>query len=193
MITEDRILLDVTRTYLQETSESQITFAQEKLFPALAEAGIRLAKTATTAADFHKELANAKNQISRVFNEKQELPLKWKWIWVSCLPSPYRERCIFELDNLTHSTVPSVNGQHASADIGHLAKELGEAIAATAIIAADGKYDHNDSPAAVMDALNQLYDARDAALAQIAAIERATGHQVKRSVTITTIKQVTIS
>ena len=189
MITEDQIILAATRSYLQETSDSQVTFAQNKLFPALTNAGIRLAKTIETAQDFKKDLANAKNQIGRIFNGKQEFPLKWKWVWIDCLPSPYRERCIHELSALAHSTVPSQNGEHAMADIGLLAKESGEAIMAITVIAADGKYDHNDSPEDIQKALNEAYDLRDTAQAHIDAIERATGHSVQRSVQVTYTKE----
>ncbi len=190
MITEDQIVLAATEAYLKNKDVSKTTFAVDKLFPALHTAGIRLTKSVENEEDFFKALSNAKNQISRIFGGTQALPLKWKWIWISCLPAEYQHRCIYELNSLGLETVPSKLGAHAMADIGLLAKESGEAITATAVIAGDGKYDHNDSPEDIQKALNELYDLRDAAQAHIDAIERDTGQRVKRSVRFTYTKEV---
>lgn len=188
-MTEDKIILDVTREYLQNETETAATFAVNKLFPELDRAGIQLAKSANTAEDVYKNLANAKVLIGRVFNGTKHFPLNWKWSWVSCLPSPYQERCIHELNSLTMTTVPSVKGEPVMADLGLLSKEFGEAVLAVTPLMADGIYDHNDDPKDVKKALNELYDLRDATQAQIDTIESATGHRVKRSVCGLHIKQ----
>lgn len=193
MITEDQILISTTKKYLEETPETQATFAVNKLFPALREAGFKAVKKEETVDDVYKNIAAMKTWIGRILNTDREIPLKWKWVWLSCLPSPYRERCLHELSSLAQSTVPSLNGLHAAADVGALAKESGEAISAMAIIASDGVYDHQDDPEAVKHALNELYDLRDSAQAQIDAIEAMTGHKVRRSrVTVTHTKTMTI-
>lgn len=189
MITEDQIILDNTRAYLQQTAETQATFAGDKLFPALNAAGIRLAKTPKTEDDYFKQRANIQNQISRIITGAHHFPLSWKWVWVSCLPSPYRERCIHELESLAPSTAASTQGQHTIADIAQLSKEFGEAILSVTVIAQDGKYDHNDSPQNVTSALNELYDLRDTAQAHINAIEQGTGVAVKRSGCVTYTKE----
>lgn len=191
MTTEDKIILDITREYLQNETETAATFAVNKLFPELDRAGIQLAKTENTAEDVYKNLANAKVLIGRVFKGTKHFPLNWKWSWISCLPSPYQDRCIHELNSLTMTTVPSVKGEHVMADMGLLSKEFGEAVLAVAPLMADGIYDHNDNPEDVKKALNELYDLRDATQAQINAIESATGHRVKRSVRGIRIKQET--
>ncbi len=189
MVTEDQIILGITKAYLDSKKVSAATFASDNLFPALHAAGIRLAKTIKTEKEFFQALANAKNQISRIFRGTQELPLKWKWVWIGCLPTEYQQRCIYELNSLSLETVPSKRGEHAMADIGLLAKESGEAIIAITVIAADGKYDHNDRPEDIQKALNEAYDLRDSAQAHIDAIERATGQSVTRSVQVTYTKE----
>ena len=189
MITEAKIIIGLTKIYIEEKSETQATFASDKLFPALDEAGIQSVRAVNSEKEFYKVLANAKNRIGRIMSGTIEFPWKWKWVWINCLPSPYRERCIHELSALAHSTVPSQNGEHAMADIGLLAKESGEAIMAITVIAADGKYDHNDRPEDIQKALNEAYDLRDTAQAHIDAIERATGHSVQRSVQVTYTKE----
>lgn len=178
---EDQIIIAATREFLQNTEHTQRTWGENRLYPLLERDGVVLAKEFKDVDKYERNLAVMQNQISKVMNGNLAFPLSWKWSWVHSLPDPYVSRCIQELAALMPSTVPSHNENPVQADAGRLAVEFGEAITAVAIIAADGVYDENDSIDDCEKALNELYDARDQANAQIAEIERLTGVRVPRS------------
>jgi len=178
---EDLIIKEITRAYLQECADTQRTFAENRLIPALERDGVRVAKSPKTVGDYSKQIAVMQNQFTKIMNETLSFPLSWKWSWVSALPEPYQTRCIHELKALLPSTVPSEQNINIQADVGRLSIEAGEAITALAVIAADGAYDAHDSVEDVKTALNELYDVRDQASENIAVIEHRTGVRVGRS------------
>lgn len=178
---EDQIIMDVTRDYLQHSNDTQRTFAETKLYPLLEEDGCILARTPRTIDDYSKRIANMQNQFTRVMNETLLFPLAWKWAWIHALPDPYQSRCIQEINSLIPSVTPSAHGESTASDLAQFCIESGEAIAALSIIAADGAYDGHDKVEDVQNALNQMYDVRDHAKANIAEIEKATGVRVVRS------------
>lgn len=178
---EDKIIMDVTRDYLQHSNDTQRTFAETKLYPLLEEDGCILARTPRTIDDYSKRIANMQNQFTRVMNETLLFPLAWKWAWIHALPDPYQARCIQEINSLIPSVTPSAHGSSTTSDLARYCIESGEAIAALTIIAADGVYDAHDNVNDVKNALNELYDARDHAQSIISQIEKATGVRVARS------------
>lgn len=181
MIREDQIILNITREFLLNSSFTQRTFAETKLYPLLQEDGCVLSRSPRTADDYTKQMANMQNQFTRVMTENSVLPLSWKWPWIHALPEPYQSRCIQELTVLIPSVTPSAHGAHAMTDVGRLGVESGEAIAALAKIAADGAYDAHDDVNDVKAALDEVYDLRDHAQATITEVEKRTGIRVVRS------------
>lgn len=182
MITEDRVILAITEQFFKDSDVTQSQFAVESLYPVLKKSGLIRERDVSSVDEFLKEQANLKTQISTIMKGKVRFPLEWKWCWIACLPSPYREQCINELKVFIPGILPSETaGQPAIADVGRLSVEFGEAIQATAPIAADGVYDEFDDPEKVTIALNELYDLRDQTQAQIEAIEAGTGVTVPRS------------
>lgn len=186
----DCILLTVTEDYLKNSADTARTFAENRLYPQLGlyrVPGPSSPGESTDGDDYTRRVNNMQNTFSRIINRTSLIPLAWLWPWCDALPAEYRARVLNQIRAQLPESIPSASGGSAIADMGALAKEAGEALTAVSVIAADGKYDGSDDPAAVRTALEELYDARDTADAEARAIESGTGIRVSRSAKLSAV------
>lgn len=181
----DSILLSATKDYLANSADTQRTFAEKRLLPQIQTHGVPGPKPpgdSSSADEYTARINNMQNTYSRIMNGTSLIPLAWLWPWVAALPDSYRSRVVNQIRAQLPETVPSLAiGASSIADMGRLVTEAGEAITAIAKIASDGVYNSDDDPFAAKKALEEIYDLRDYAQAEAAAIESGTGLNVSRT------------
>lgn len=90
-VTEDQIIINHTKTWLEESPWTMERFATEKLVPALEKAGIGFEPKSFRNGDEYLAWKHSKAvQVAKVLRGTQNFPLSWKWSWVSCLPTEYQ-------------------------------------------------------------------------------------------------------
>lgn len=184
-ITEDAVLLRHTELCVGETALNQTRFIEERLVPALAKAGF-IAKEPRTAEGYTKWMATQRRYVSYMFKGERDIPMKYKWIWLSCLPEPYRAECKKELQALTGSLfvqmpqetdirMPAVSRLH------NVMREVSEMMR-DSLPASDGSLSSDDDPKAVQQYANQIADVIEEAFAELLAIQQGTGIMPKRQI-----------
>lgn len=153
-IREDEIILDITKSWLTSSNETQASFAISHLAPLMQ-------KDAPTNADqYSKWKSNLQKQVSRIMTEgadSQRFPLALKWLWVEALPEYYREECKRRLAAACgyKSVLPDLSGENKIKAQTYKIHTAFSEVIKTSTPAHDGVYDENDD----LGDANDLIDA----------------------------------
>lgn len=207
-LTEDQLIVRATKQWFAESSWSIDRFATELLVPALTAAFPPEDPKVLDTPDAYLAWKSAKGvQVGRILRGTTQFPLAWKWVWLSCLPTPIQEQIRKELlaiagvldIPLPHLGRPSdivqafcklANGdlkkspigeQTPRANLARLLKEVSEVVANSAP-AQDGEYNGHDDQTAVRKYMGELEDLIEAALTELVAVQSGTGISSPRSV-----------
>lgn len=150
-IREDKIIIEATREWLQNSNYTQAMFATQMLAPRIQE------QEPESSDDWEKWHSRLCQRVSVVMTYKQSFPLQWKWAWLSALPEDIRKPIEYELAAIAGylHTMPEIKGAKTveanTAEIytcfSHLVKNSEPAH--------DGVYDQNDD----LDKANNQIDA----------------------------------
>jgi len=176
MITVDQILLDETHSFIQHSNYSQAKFVHDLLLPALVESGLEQPVAHKTADEYEAWRSGKVRNINNILNQKTNFPLKWLWVWLAVLPAPYgpnARKHILALGGAADVSPGLSLCGPSNSDLPGLLREAADVLAAGAVVAADGKYDSNDSPEELHTLSNEITDVIEAALAELAKIDQA--------------------
>ncbi|MCG9785408.1 hypothetical protein L1D52_24165 [Vibrio brasiliensis] len=150
-IREDKIIIEHTREWLQNSNYTQAMFATQMLAPNIKE------QEPETVDDYNKWHTKICQRVSVVMTYKQAFPLQWKWAWLAALPEDVRKPIESELAAMAGylHTMPELAGAETveanTAEIytcfSHLVQNSEPAH--------DGVYDQNDD----REKANQQIDA----------------------------------
>lgn len=183
--TEDQIILTYTNRFLSETKWTKNSFIQKKLIPALVAAGFYKPEP-SVVDEYESWVSTHRRYLSNIFTGRVNFPLAWKWVWLSCLPDPYRGSCKKDLHALTGSMfipMPPVSDVRAPAAsrLSDLMREFSEVVRDSRP-AQDGALSPEDSPAEAQLYADQLADLLEACFDELLAIQQGTGVMPRRQV-----------
>ncbi|NGZ17989.1 hypothetical protein G6Z94_11630 [Vibrio aestuarianus] len=148
---EDIIIIEATRNWLQNSSNSQAEFATQMLAPNIAE---QEPKDGVSYIKWHQ---NVTQRVSCIMTGKQPLPLKWKWAWIAALPDEISKGIETDLAALAGylHTMPLLEGaETVKANTAEIYNGFSHLIQSSGA-SHDGVYDGNDD----LDVANQQIDA----------------------------------
>lgn len=183
--TEDQIILSHTNRFLSETKWTKNSFIQRKLVPALVKSGFYKPEP-SVVDEYEAWVSNQRRYLSNIFTGKRNFPLAWKWVWLVCLPEPYRGECKKELQSLTGSMFipmpPETDVRMPTVSrLSNLVREVSE-VMRDSLPAADGSLSPEDDPEAVQQYANQIADVIEEAFSELLAIQQGTGVMPRRQV-----------
>lgn len=183
--TEDQIILAHTNRFLSETQWTKNSFIQRKLVPALVASGFYKPEP-SVVDEYDAWVTTQRRYLSNIFTGRVNFPLAWKWVWLSCLPEPYRGACKKELHSLTGSMfipMPPVSDVRAPAAsrLSDLMREFSEVVRDSRP-AQDGAFSPDDSPAETQLYADQLVDLLEACFDELMAVQQGTGVMPSRQV-----------
>lgn len=173
----DSILLHHANQFIAQSSYSQAKFIHDLILPALIDAGLEKLEDHKTADEYETWRSSKVRHINGILNGHTNLPLRWLWVWLDVLPSPYGPAARKELlaqGGLLDITLAGLNGKVTNrADLPQLFREMADVMDAGAAVAADGKYDSNDDPKQLHSLGDELTDVVELCLAELFAINQA--------------------
>lgn len=177
-ITEDQILLARTLEWMTDKGVAKQKFAEAYLLPALRRAEL-VSEEPSQAADYEQWFASRRKMIGAMLNNNQNIPLSWKWPWVSCLPEPYQSRCrqdLMALNGSFYLPLPSTSEVRMPtvSRLSELHREFSEVIAASRP-AHDGMLDARDEVGDLREYAGQLLDLVERATQELMNIQIGTG------------------
>lgn len=148
---EDKIILEITKEWLQNSNNSQTEFAVKMLAPNIEE------QEPESANDYSRWKGNLQKKVNRIMTGENPFPLAWKWAWVESLPDTYRKECRRKLAAAAGymDALPELG--ESETVLANTAK-IHEAFAKVILVstsAHDGVYDERDS----IDDANKQIDA----------------------------------
>lgn len=147
---EDKIIIEATREWLQNSNYTQAMFATQMLAPRIQE------QEPESADDWEKWHSRLCQRVSVVMTYKQAFPLQWKWAWLNALPEDVRNPIQSELAAVAGylHTMPEIKGAETvkanTSQIYNCFSELVQNSGASH----DGVYDENDE----LDVANKQID-----------------------------------
>lgn len=171
----DAILLHHANQFIAQSSYSQAKFIHDLLLPALIDAGLEKPEDHKTADEYETWRSAKVRHINGILNGHTNVPLRWLWCWLDVLPAPYGAAARKELlaqGNLMDISLPAMNHLIPGADLPQLFREVADVMTAGALVAADGKYDHNDAPEQLRTLSDELADVIEKSLAELLALEK---------------------
>lgn len=188
--TEDRLIIDITRRWFENSRESIESFSTTHLIPALEDAGMAEVDhdaVESSAAAYTRWRRAASMKVGRIIRCTQPFPLSWKWIWIGCLPQDYQlelRRELMAMAGSLYVPIPSFvdasdQPSRADAQLHRLSQEFGELLQ-YAQPAHNGRYDLNDDPRAVDRMMKEAIDLVEVVLSEVAAVSRGTGRPLPR-------------
>lgn len=169
----EAILLKYANDFIAQSNFSQAKFIHELLLPALIECGLEKPGDYTTGDEYENWRISKVRQMNAILRGHTNLPMRWMWVWLDVLPAPYGPSARKEL--LAQGSVLDVSidcsKQSAKrADLAQLFREVADVMEAGAVVAADGKYDANDSPEQLLSLSNELTDVVELCVGELHAI-----------------------
>jgi hypothetical protein len=177
-VSEDQILLSHTNNWLTDKGVSKQRFAEAFLLPALRKADLVIEEP-SLAESYELWFQSRKKMVTAMLNNKQNVPLSWKWAWIGCMPEPYQSDCrqdLMALNNSFYLPLPNNNGERIPmvSKLHELHKEFGELVAASRP-AHDGMLDSRDEVGELREYAGQLLDLIEKAAAELVNIQVGTG------------------
>ncbi len=172
----DEILLYYANQMIANSSCSQSKFVHELLLPALTESGVVEDDEPKTAEDYEKWRSAKVRQINSVLNGKTKIPLCWLWPWLDVLPEPYGSKArkdFFAQAGVMDVSPVDMEVAEYKADLPSLFREVADVMSAGSGVAADGKYDSDDSPEELLALANEIVDVVEVSFKQLLALSAA--------------------
>ncbi len=178
IVKEDDIILRHTHDFLQNSSFNKKTFAEDKLVPALVKSGF-YSPEPSVVNEYVKWLDSKRRVISRIIDGRDNFPLSWKWVWLSCLPDGYRkaaERELWAMHNSLYIPLPNTTLDRIpqKSNLFVLTKEFAD-VQMNSGPAQDGMYDVRDCPKEVQKLADDILELQEACLCELKRIEMGTG------------------
>ena len=149
---ESEIIIRHTQTWLLTSNESVKSLALDMLAPRLK----KFAPDNPTVAEQDNWEASVSRMVHRYLKGTHPMPLSWKWQWLDCLPSKYRDSALREI-HAVHGfldTLPDIEkGTVCNSSFNEVLESVASMVS-TAQPAHDGKYDEKDS----LESSNQMID-----------------------------------
>ena len=149
---ESEIIIRHTQTWLLTSNESVKSLALDMLAPRLK----KFAPDNPTVAEQDNWEASVSRMVHRYLKGTNPMPLSWKWQWLDCLPSKYRDSALRE-SHAVHGfldTLPDIEkGTVCNSSFNEVLESVASMVS-TAQPAHDGKYDEKDS----LESSNQMID-----------------------------------
>lgn len=185
--TENAVILCHTRAWFETSDWSIERFAQDRLAPALDEAGLiePLLEPATSDA-YLKQRRAWGMRIGRIFNGTQPFPLEWKWVWLHALPGQHRVRAVQDLMAIAGSLYVPLPTLAQRPDLVAVRSDLSSLIQATGVFVAackpahDGMYSVNDDCEEVNAMMAEGLCLMERIAAELIALETGTGCALPR-------------
>jgi len=182
---EDEIILRHTRRLFAETTWTQNRFINDRLLSEMARAGF-IDPEPTDVDAFEKWSGNNRRNIINVFTGKTNFPLRWKWVWVNCLPDSHKIPCKKELQALTGSLyvpMPAYTSYRmpSASLLPDLIREFSEVMRDSSP-AQDGYLSPEDSLESVQLYADQIADLLEASMRELINIQQGTGIMPARQV-----------
>lgn len=171
----DAILLHHANQFIAQSSYSQAKFIHDLLLPALIEAGLEKPEDHKTADEYETWRSAKVRHINGILNGHTNVPLRWLWCWLDVLPAPYGPAARKELlaqGNLLDISLNGIALGTPGADLPQLFREVADVMNAGALVAADGKYDHNDDPEQLRQLSDELADVIEKSVAELLALQK---------------------
>lgn len=176
----DEVLLKHTNQFIAQSSFSQAKFVHDLLLPALIDAELEQPDDYKTAEDYEKWRSAKVRQINSILNGHTKIPLRWLWCWLDVLPSPYGDAArkeLFAQGNALDISIQAIGAvkakKSARADIPKLIREMADVMEASAVVAADGQYDDDDSPTQLRCLADEITDVIELCLTELLSINEA--------------------
>lgn len=182
-VSEDQILLRHTTNWLTDKGISKQRFVESSLLPALRDAELVMEEPSASES-YELWFQSRKKMVAAMLNNKQNIPLSWKWPWVGCMAEPYQTQCRQELMALNNSfylplpknsaeRLPTVSSLH------ELHREFAELVAASRP-AQDGMLDMRDQVEDLREYAGQLLDLIEKAASELVNVQVGTGVIARR-------------
>lgn len=177
-VSEDQILLLHTNNWLTDKGISKQRFTESSLLPSLRNAEL-VTEEPSLAESYDLWFQSRKKMVTAMLNNKQNIPLSWKWAWIGCMAEPYQTQCrqeLMALNNSFYLPLPKNNGARIPmvSKLHELHQEFGELVAASRP-AQDGMLDLRDETGELREYAGQLLDLIEKASAELVNIQVGTG------------------
>lgn len=182
-VTEDQILLRHTTDWMTDKGISKQRFAEMHLLPVLRDTKL-VTEEPGTGDSYDLWFGSRRKMITAMLNSKQNIPLAWKWSWVTCLPDPYQKRCrqeLMALNNSFYLPLPAASNTRmpTASRLADIHREFAEMVAVSKP-AQDGMLDTRDEVTELKEYAGQILDLIERAAQELVNIQTGTGVMSRR-------------
>jgi len=175
---EEKVLVNITKQWIENTSATLSTFAVELCEKLAADSFVK--EQPVTSNEYTTWENTAFKRISRILNGEHPMPLSWKYYWLSCLPENIKQLALNEMmANSGYMLIAlpktqKIDAKNELAKIDVISHQFADVIGKSKP-AQDGVYDDRDDVKEVQLLQDKLMELVAACLREQTVIYNSTG------------------